>query len=173
MAKTFQKTHGDIAEVLETLSVTGVRSLSRSQVQRSDALRDLHHASAYDGKPIINTHPVVNWLNALGEPLLVARLRRLPADGGGWASSGQISRRFEIARAIGSGNGDCLSRRCSPPTSAGFPQLSGRLYFTAVDHSCRRTPAPHWTGRAHSSSGTPFYLPRPISTIAEVTYATS
>ena len=24
---------------------------------------------AYDARPIINTHPVVNWLNALGEPL--------------------------------------------------------------------------------------------------------
>jgi len=90
---------------------------------------------AYDSKPIINTHPVVNWLNALGEPLF----GRPTPDGyplteSGWASSGQISRRFEIARAIGSGNGGLFEPEDgSPPTSAGFPQLSGRLYFTAVE----------------------------------------
>jgi hypothetical protein len=78
---------------------------------------------------------VVNWLNALGEPLF----GRQTPDGyplveSGWASSGQISRRFEIARAIGSGNGGLFEPEDgSPPATTGFPQLSGRLYFTAVE----------------------------------------
>jgi uncharacterized protein (DUF1800 family) len=90
---------------------------------------------AYDGKPIVNTHPVVNWLNALGE----APFGRQTPDGyplteGGWASSGQISRRFEIARAIGSGSGGLFDPEDGTPAkTTGFPQLSNRLYFSAVE----------------------------------------
>jgi uncharacterized protein (DUF1800 family) len=136
MAKTFQKTHGDIAAVLEILFKS--RELEASLGAK---FKDPMHyvistvRLAYDGKPIINTHPVVNWLNALGE----APFGRQTPDGyplteSGWASSGQISRRFEIARAIGSGNGGLFEPEDgSPSTSTGFPQLSGRLYFTAVE----------------------------------------
>jgi uncharacterized protein (DUF1800 family) len=136
MAKTFQKTHGDIAEVLETLFKS-----REFEASLGDKFKDPMHyvistmRLAYDGKPVINTHPVVNWLNALGEPLF----GRQTPDGyaltqSGWASSGQISRRFEIARAIGSGNDGLFEPEDgSPPTSAGFPQLSNRLYFTAVE----------------------------------------
>jgi uncharacterized protein (DUF1800 family) len=136
MTKTFQKTHGDIAEVLETLFKS-----HEFDASLGDKFKDPMHyvisimRLAYDGKPIFNTHPVVNWLNALGEPLF----GRPTPDGyplteSGWASSGQISRRFEIARAIGNGNGGLFEPEDgSPPTSAGFPQLSGRLYFTAVE----------------------------------------
>ena len=60
---------------------------------------------AYDDRPISNTRPLLNWLNGLGE----APYGRPTPDGYpltelGWASSGQMSRRFEIARAIGCGN---------------------------------------------------------------------
>jgi len=45
-----------------------------------------------------------------------------------------MSRRFEIARAIGSGNAGLFDPEdASAPTSAGFPQLSGRLYFEALE----------------------------------------
>ena len=60
---------------------------------------------AYDGKTITNYHPAVGWLQQLGEPLY----GRVTPDGyplteAAWTSSGQMVRRFEIARAIGSGN---------------------------------------------------------------------
>ena len=49
-------------------------------------------------------------------------------------SSDLMSRRFEIARTISSGNGGLFEPEDgSPPTTTGFPQLSGRLYFTAVE----------------------------------------
>jgi uncharacterized protein (DUF1800 family) len=136
MAKTFQKTHGDIAEVLETLFES--REFAASLGAK---FKDPMHfvistmRLAYDGKPVMNTHPVVNWLNALGEPLFGRQTPDgYPLTESGWASSGQISRRFEIARAIGSGNGGLFEPEDgSPPTSTGFPQLSGRLYFTAVE----------------------------------------
>lgn len=136
MAKTFQKTHGDIAAVLETLFKS--RELEASL---GGKFKDPMHfvistvRLAYDGKPIVNTHPVVNWLNALGE----APFGRQTPDGyplteSGWASSGQISRRFEIARNIGSGNGGLFDPEDgTPATISGFPQLSARLYFSAVE----------------------------------------
>jgi uncharacterized protein (DUF1800 family) len=136
MAKTFQKTHGDIAEVLETLFKSREFAASLGAKFKDP----MHYVVstlrlAYDGKPIINTHPVVNWLNALGEPPFGRQTPDgYPLTESGWASSGQISRRFEIARAIGSGNSGLFEPEDgSPPTTTGFPQLSSRLYFAAVE----------------------------------------
>jgi uncharacterized protein (DUF1800 family) len=136
MAKTFQKTHGDMAEVLETMFKS--REFTASLGAK---FKDPMHfvvstvRLAYDGKSIINTHPVVNWLNALGEPLFGRQTPDgYPLTESGWASSGQISRRFEIARAIGSGNGGLFEPEDgSPAATNGFPQLSTRLYFAAVE----------------------------------------
>src|SRR5882724_288672 len=136
MAKTFQKSHGDIAEVLDTL----FKSREFEASLGSKFKDPMHYVVstvrlAYDGKAIMNTHPVLNWLNALGE----APFGRQTPDGyplteSGWASSGQISRRFEIARAIGSGNGGLFDPEDGTPArTTGFPQLSGRLYFAAVE----------------------------------------
>ena len=136
MAKTFQKTHGDIADVLETMFKS-----REFEASLGGKFKDPMHfvistvRLAYDGKPIVNTHPVLNWLNALGE----APFGRQTPDGyplteSGWASSGQISRRFEIARAIGNGNGGLFDPEDgTPTTTSGFPQLSTRLYFSAVE----------------------------------------
>jgi uncharacterized protein (DUF1800 family) len=136
MAKTFQKTHGDISAVLATLFKS--RELEASLGTK---FKDPMHyvistvRLAYDGKPIVNTHPVVNWLNALGEtPFGRQTPDGFPLTESGWASSGQISRRFEIARAIGSGNNGLFDPEDGTPASTtGFPQLSSRLYFTAVE----------------------------------------
>jgi uncharacterized protein (DUF1800 family) len=136
MAKTFQKTHGDIAEVLQTLFKS-----REFEASLGAKFKDPMHyvvstvRLAYDGKQIVNTHPVLNWLNALGE----APFGRQTPDGyplteSGWASSGQISRRFEIARAIGSGNGGLFDPEDGTPAqTTGFPQLTSRLYFSAVE----------------------------------------
>jgi len=56
---------------------------------------------AYDGRMIINYKPVQNWLHALGEPLY----GHPTPDGYGllqkdWASAGQMTKRFEVARHI-------------------------------------------------------------------------
>jgi len=136
MAKTFQQTHGDIAVVLDTLFES-----REFQASLGGKFKDPMHyvistiRLAYDGKQVINTHPVVNWLNALGEPLFGRQTPDgYPLTESGWASSGQMSRRFEIARTISSGNGGLFEPEDgSPPTTTGFPQLSGRLYFTAVE----------------------------------------
>ena len=45
-----------------------------------------------------------------------------------------MSKRFEIARAIGSGNAGLFdSEDGGAPAVGGFPQLSNRLYFEALE----------------------------------------
>jgi uncharacterized protein (DUF1800 family) len=90
---------------------------------------------AYDGRTISNTRPMLNWLNGLGE----APFGRPTPDGYpltelSWASSGQMSRRFEIARAIGSGSAGLFDAEDgASPGGSGFPQLSNRLYYEALE----------------------------------------
>jgi uncharacterized protein (DUF1800 family) len=90
---------------------------------------------AYDARPIFNAHPLVNWLNALGEPLYGRQTPDgYPLTEAGWASSGQMSRRFEIARAIAAGSAGLFEPEDgSDPASTGFPQLSTRLYYDAIE----------------------------------------
>jgi uncharacterized protein (DUF1800 family) len=117
MAQTFMRTDGDIAAVLRTLFMA--RELNAALGGKfKDPMRFVVSAVrfAYDGRPISNTRPLLNWLNGLGEaPFAHQTPDGYPLTELNWASSGQMSRRFEIARLIGSG------------------QLSNRLYFEAVE----------------------------------------
>src|SRR5580698_2034511 len=58
----------------------------------------------YDGQPIPNAEPLVNWLRQMGEPLY-GRITPdgWPLDSASWTGSGQMSKRFDFARVIGSG----------------------------------------------------------------------
>ena len=136
MAQTFMHTDGDIAAVLHTLFLS--RELEAGLGGKfKDPMRFVVSAVrfAYDGRPINNTRPILNWLNGLGE---VSYGHQTP-DGYSlteinWASSGQMSRRFEIARLIGSGNAGLFDPEDgSAASAAGFPQFSNRLYFEAVE----------------------------------------
>ena len=136
MAQTFMRSDGDIGAVLHTLFMSREFDAALG-AKFKDPTRYVVSAIrfAYDGRPISNTRPVLNWLNGLGE----APFGRQTPDGYpltelGWASSGQISRRFEIARAIGAGNAGLFDPEDGAAASAaGFPQLSNRLYFEAVE----------------------------------------
>jgi uncharacterized protein (DUF1800 family) len=138
MAQTFRSTDGDIAATLRTLFATHEFNASLGH-----EFRDPQHyvlaalRFAYDGKVIRNYRPVIGWLGALGEPLYGHQT----PDGYGltekdWASPGQMSQRFEIARAIGSG----YARLFEVPegfggmvqAAAGFPQLSNKLFFDTL-----------------------------------------
>jgi uncharacterized protein (DUF1800 family) len=136
MAQTFVRTDGDIAAVLRTMFLA--REFEAALGGKfKDPTRYVVSAVrfAYDGRPIVNSRPLLNWLNGLGE----APYGRATPDGYAltelsWASSGQMSRRFEIARAIGSGNAGLFDPEDgSAATTTGFPQLSNRLYFEAVE----------------------------------------
>jgi uncharacterized protein (DUF1800 family) len=136
MAQTFMRTDGDIAAVLRVMFLSKEFNAALGK-KFKDPMRFVISAVrfAYDDRPITNTRPMLNWLNGLGE----APFGRQTPDGypltePSWASSGQMSRRFEIARAIGAGNAGLFDAEDgATPGSSGFPQLSNRLYFEAVE----------------------------------------
>jgi uncharacterized protein (DUF1800 family) len=136
LATTFHRTDGDITAVL--------RELFRSPefaASLGTKFRDPFHfvvgsiRLAYDGRPILNTHPLVNWLNGLGEPLFGHQTPEgYPLTESGWASSGQMSRRFDIARAIGSGSAGLFEPEDGgAKISVGFPRLSSRTYYEELE----------------------------------------
>jgi uncharacterized protein (DUF1800 family) len=137
MAKTFEHSDGDIAQVLRTMFMSKEFNASLGG-KFKDPMHYVVSAMrlAYNGKTVTNLKPVNNWLNALGEPLY----GRLTPDGYGlrerdWASSGQMSKRFEIARAIGGGSAGLFdSEDGSPPMAFGFPMLSNRLFYDTIDN---------------------------------------
>jgi uncharacterized protein (DUF1800 family) len=136
MTQTFMRTHGDITAVLRTLFLAREFNTALG-TKFKDPMRFVISAVrlAYDGRQIRNTRPLLNWLNGLGE----APFGRQTPDGYpltelNWASSGQMSRRFEIARLIGSGNAGLFDAEDgAAATASGFPQLSNRLYFEALE----------------------------------------
>ena len=136
MAQTFMHTDGDIAAVLRTLFLAHELNASLGG-KFKDPMHFVVSAVrfAYDDRAISNTRPLINWLNGLGElPFGRPTPDGYPLTELAWASSGQMSRRFEIARAIGSGSAGLFDAEDGTVAVAGgFPQLSSRLYFEAVE----------------------------------------
>ena len=139
MAATFQRTDGDIAATLRTLFLS--RELTALPAPKfKDPMHYVISAVrlAYDGRTISNTRPLLNWLNALDEPPYGrATPDGYPLTGPAWESPGQMSRRFEIARAIGSGNVHLFDPEggaaTTPSAAFKFPQLSNPLYYEAIE----------------------------------------
>jgi uncharacterized protein (DUF1800 family) len=142
MARTFQKTDGSIAAVLHEMFLdgsflSGLNASTASLEKFKDPMQFVVSSLrlAYDGKTITNYHPAIGWLQQLGEPLY----GRVTPDGyplteGAWSSSGQLVRRFEIARALGSGNAGLFNNDDNTPGPAtGFPLLTSRLFFDAIE----------------------------------------
>jgi uncharacterized protein (DUF1800 family) len=134
MAKTFQRSDGDIAAVLRTLFES--REFAASLGKKfKDPMHYVVSASrlVLDGTTIPSAEPMVRWVNAQGEALF----GHLTPDGyplaaSGWASSGQLSRRFEIARAIGAGNAVRFVRELGMPPTPEIPDADSPLYAVAI-----------------------------------------
>ena len=135
MAHTFQRTDGDIAKVLRTMLESKEFTANEGK-KFKDPMQFVVSSVrlAYDGRPVVNARPLLNWLNQLGEPIY-GRLTPdgWPLDAAGWASSGQMAKRFEIARAIGTGNNRLFVPEGSNGVAPGFPMLTTRLYYDAID----------------------------------------
>ncbi|MET0265576.1 MAG: DUF1800 domain-containing protein [Duganella sp.] len=138
MAAVFQSTDGDIAAVLRTMLTS--KEFAQSLDQRDSKFKDPVHyvVSAvrltYDDKVILNTAPMQQWLARMAQPLY----GRQTPDGyaltqSGWASSGQMTTRFEIARAIGSGNAGLFKTDGPQPQERpAFPQLASAFYYQSL-----------------------------------------
>lgn len=135
MATRFARTDGDIAAVLRTM-FESPEFAGSLRTRYKDPVHYVVSAVrvAYDDKPILNARPMVNWLNRLGE----APYNRQTPDGyplneASWAGPGQLTTRFEIAKAIGSGAAGLFKTDDPTPTERpAFPQLSNALYFEAI-----------------------------------------
>ncbi|WP_430232551.1 DUF1800 domain-containing protein [Nitrosomonas communis] len=146
MASTFNRTNGNIAAVLRTMFTSSefIAKLNRPQTEAGKFKDPVQFVVsslrlAYDDKRIINYRPVVSWLQQLGEPLY----GRVTPDGypleeSAWTSSGQMVKRFEIARAIGSGNAKLFDSEDGALRGAGFPMLTRRSFYDAIEPTLRK-----------------------------------
>jgi uncharacterized protein (DUF1800 family) len=88
-------------------------------------------------KTIVNAAPMLNWLNRMGEPLYGRQTPDgYPLQQSAWASAGQMTTRFEIARTIASGaprlfiaEADDAERAPRPA----LPQLTDAVYYRSIE----------------------------------------
>jgi len=140
MAQTFQHTDGDIAAVLSTLFHSPEFAASAGQKFKDPAHYVLSAVRlAYDDKIILNTAPILGWLNRMAEGIY-----NHPTPDGysmnsvSWNGPGQLAVRFEIARQIGSGSAGLFK----PPEPGAtdhpaFPRLQNALYFSGLRQMLR------------------------------------
>ncbi len=127
MADTFTRSDGDIAATLTTMFSSPEFSASLGHKFRDP----VHYALAsvrlaYDDRVVTNTAPLLGWINRMGEPLYGHETPDgYPLTQSAWASAGQMTTRFEIARAIGA-NGAVLFRNddATPLERPAFPALA-------------------------------------------------
>lgn len=137
MAQTFKATDGDIAAVLSTMVQAPEFTASlKPGVKFKDPVHYVFSAIrlAYDDKVILNTQPIQNWLNRLGEGLF----NRATPDGyamtsASWNGPGQMTLRFEIARQIGSGSAGLFKPDVpNAIEKPAFPLIQNSLYFNGL-----------------------------------------
>ncbi len=111
MAATFLRSDGDIAATLSTMFASAEFSASLGHKFRDP----VHYALAgvrlaYDRRVVLNPDPLIGWIYRMGEPLYGHETPDgYPLTQSAWASAGQMTTRFEIARALGA-NGAVLFR---------------------------------------------------------------
>ncbi|WP_333677737.1 DUF1800 domain-containing protein [Dyella sp.] len=135
MANTFQNTDGDIAAVLRTMflskyATTGAGKKFKDPMQFvASAMR-----MSYDGEPITDADPLVNWLNQMAEPLYGhITPDGYPSDNASWSSSGQMAKRFDVARAIGSGRNRLFANADGGVQRAEPPMLNSALFRQTLE----------------------------------------
>jgi uncharacterized protein (DUF1800 family) len=155
MAATFQRTDGDIAAVLRTMFLSKYVTAGTGK-KFKDPTQFLVSAMrmAYDGKPISDADPLVNWLNQMSERVYGhVTPDGWALDSASWSSSGQMAKRFDVARAIGSGrnrlfaDSDGQVRRTDPPmlNAALFQQtLAPTLSAATRDALSKATSQVEW-----------------------------
>jgi uncharacterized protein (DUF1800 family) len=142
MAQTFLRTDGDIASVLDAMFHAPEFTASLSK-RFKDPVRYVFSAVrlAYDDKVIVNTAPILGWLNRMAEGLY----NHQTPDGysmasSAWTGPGQMTTRFEIARQIGSNSAGLFKPANSDAAEVpAFPLLENALYFSSLHHTLGKT----------------------------------
>jgi uncharacterized protein (DUF1800 family) len=135
MASTFEHSGGDIAATMQTMFDSKEFAASLGTKFKDP----MHFAIsavrlAYDARPILNTTPIVNWLNRMAEPLYSHDTPDgYPLTAAAWSGPGQMETRFEIARGIGSGSAGLFRPDGQTVDQPAFPQLSNALYYGGIE----------------------------------------
>lgn len=133
MAREFLRSDGSIPAVLRVLLESP--EFDRAAGTRpKDAVRFVFSALrlAYEEKQILNAAPAISWLFLLGEGLY----NRQEPDGYSlaspdWTGPGQMTTRFEVARAIGSGPVGLFRVAGEKVDRPGFPVIRNALFYAA------------------------------------------
>jgi uncharacterized protein (DUF1800 family) len=135
MAETFQRTDGDIAAVLRTMFLSPYITANAGK-KFKDPMQFVVSAMrlSYDGKPIANADPLVNWLNQMAEPVYGhITPDGFPTDSASWSSSGQMAKRFDVARVIGSGRNRLLVSADEDVARHDPPMLNAALFQQTLE----------------------------------------
>ena len=140
MAKTFQRTDGNIADVLRTMFLSPELTANAGKKFKDPTQFMVSSMRlAYDGQPVTNAMPMVNWLRQMGEPVY-GRITPdgWPLDSTSWSGSGQMAKRFDVARAIGSGHNllFAASGAITPdamPAQIAPPKLDNAIYRETIE----------------------------------------
>ncbi|MFG6466200.1 DUF1800 domain-containing protein [Roseateles sp. BYS87W] len=134
MAERWKQTDGRIAEVLRAMVAAPEfeASLGRKFKDPSHYVVSAVRL-AYADKVVLNTAPMIGWLYRLGQaPYNRQTPDGYPLDENAWAGPGQMTTRFEIARAIGSGSAGLFKVEGERKDRPAFPQLTHPLYYEAI-----------------------------------------
>ena len=108
MAQRWLATDGDIAQVMKTLLTAPEYDASLGR-RFKDPWQFVVSATrlAYDGSIVVNPGPMLNALRQLGEPPFGRETPDgFPMAEAAWASPGQMTARFDIAKNLVGGNGN-------------------------------------------------------------------
>jgi uncharacterized protein (DUF1800 family) len=144
MAQTFQSSDGDITAVLSTMLHSPEFAASlKTGIKFKDSVQYVMSAvrMAYDGKVILNTLPIQNWLNRLAEGVFNHETPDgYPLTSATYNGPGQMMVRFEIARQIGSGSAGLF--KPDVPNAAdqpAFPLIQNALFFGSLRQTLSAT----------------------------------
>ena len=139
MARAFQASGAQIAPTLRVLLLAP--EFAAEPPAGAAKFKDPVHfvvsaiRAAYEDRVVLNTGPMQNWLNRMGEGLYNRQTPDgYPPTAAAWTSSGQIATRFEIARTIGNASAGLFKSddTLQPSEQPAFPRLAGPLYFETL-----------------------------------------
>ena len=136
MVRTWERTHGDIADVLRTLFTSPAFTASLGKGFKDPmhyVISTVRLSTA--GRVISNPLPMLYWLDRLGEPLYGRQTPDgYPLSATAWDSPGQMTERFEIARFGAAGApglyktpGEKTAPRALPPQLESMPIVQADL----------------------------------------------
>jgi uncharacterized protein (DUF1800 family) len=136
MAAAWERSRGHMASVLGVL----LRTPEFTAVGPGKFKDPMHFVvsavrACYSDRTVLNTQPLQNWLNRLGQGLYNRQTPDgYPSASASWSSSGQMATRFEIARALGNNSAGLFKAddATAPREPPAFPQLKRPIYDQVV-----------------------------------------